>query len=115
MTDQLAATIRADLRAAADPSRAAGQQAYMKSAMPFLGVRVPQARMIARRAAAGITDAASLRATALQLWDGAEHREERCSGSRPARVRGGTAPGRLRRSSREAPRRRLDRSGQVLR
>ncbi|WP_426325676.1 DNA alkylation repair protein [Microbacterium sp. E-13] len=77
MTDQLAATIRGYLRAAADPSRAAGQQAYMKSAMPFLGVRVPQARMIARRAAAGITDAASLRATALQLWDGAEHREER--------------------------------------
>ncbi len=77
MTDQLAATIRAGLRAAAVPSRAAGQQAYMKSAMPFLGVRVPEARSVAKRAAAGITDAASLRATALLLWDDAEHREER--------------------------------------
>jgi 3-methyladenine DNA glycosylase AlkD len=77
VTDDLAAQVRADLRAAADPSRAAGQQAYMKSAMPFLGVRVPEARRVAKRAAAGVTDAASLRASALELWDGAGHREER--------------------------------------
>lgn len=37
----LVAEIRAALRAAADPARAAGQQAYMKSAMPFLGVQNP--------------------------------------------------------------------------
>lgn len=49
----------------------------MKSAMPFLGVRVPEARRVATRAAAGMTDAASLRASALELWDGAWHREER--------------------------------------
>jgi 3-methyladenine DNA glycosylase AlkD len=77
VTDQLAQRIRADLRAAAEPARAAGQQAYMKSAMPFLGVRVPEARLVARRAAAGITDAASLRATALELWETAAYREER--------------------------------------
>jgi 3-methyladenine DNA glycosylase AlkD len=73
----LAAQIRAELRAGADPSRAAGQQAYMKSEMPFLGVRVPQARLIAHTAAKKVTDAAQLRATALLLWDEASAREER--------------------------------------
>jgi 3-methyladenine DNA glycosylase AlkD len=73
----LAAQIRAELRADADPSRAAGQQAYMKSEMPFLGVRVPQARLIARRSAQEVTDAAHLRETALLLWDEASAREER--------------------------------------
>lgn len=73
----LAARIRADLRAVADPGRAVGQQAYMKSAMPFLGVRVPDVRRIARAAAAGETDGAALRAVARTLWDDATHREER--------------------------------------
>lgn len=49
----------------------------MKSAMPFLGVRVPEVRQIATRLADGITDASSLRATAVQLWDDARYREER--------------------------------------
>ena len=74
---ELADGIRLGLRAAADPSRAAGQQAYMKSAMPFLGVRVPDARRVVRSAARGEKDAARLRAAALELWDGAAYREER--------------------------------------
>ncbi|MFT4230018.1 MAG: DNA alkylation repair protein [Microbacterium sp.] len=69
--------IRAGLRAAADPARAQGQQAYMKSEMPFLGVTVPDARRIARAAAKGVTDAGVLRAAARTLWDEASHREER--------------------------------------
>ena len=69
--------IRASLRAAADPSLAPGQQAYMKSAMPFLGVRVPEARRIVRARLKGETDAAALRAAAVELWDAASHREER--------------------------------------
>ncbi len=74
----LADEIRAKLRAAADPARAAGQQAYMKSAMPFLGVRVPEARLIARTAAAaGERDADALCETARGMWDAASHREER--------------------------------------
>jgi 3-methyladenine DNA glycosylase AlkD len=73
----LAARIRADLRAVADPSRAAGQQAYMKSAMPFLGVRVPDVRRIARSAAAGEADGIALQTVARTLWDDATHREER--------------------------------------
>ena len=44
----LIAAIRKALRAEADPTRAAGAQAYMKSAMPFLGVPVPRVRAITR-------------------------------------------------------------------
>lgn len=69
--------IRAELRAAADPSRAPGQQAYMKSEMPYLGVRVPDARRIARAAARGVESPGHLRAAARELWDAATHREER--------------------------------------
>lgn len=49
----------------------------MKSAMPFLGVRVPDVRHLSREAARGVTDADELREAALDLWRGAEHREER--------------------------------------
>jgi 3-methyladenine DNA glycosylase AlkD len=76
MTD-LVADIRAALRAHADPQRAPGQQAYMKSTMPFLGVRVPVARRIARASAAHVTQGDLLREAARVLWDTAEHREER--------------------------------------
>lgn len=69
--------IRARLRAAADPSRAAGQQAYLKSDLPFLGVRVPDTRRIARAVVAGEPDAAVIIEDAQQLWDVASHREER--------------------------------------
>lgn len=48
----------------------------MKSAMPFLGVRVPDARRIAHVAARGADDA-TLRAASRILWDDATHREER--------------------------------------
>lgn len=73
----LVADIRSALRASADPHRAVGQQAYMKSAMPFLGVSVPETRNIAGKAAQGVTDASALRAAAATLWDEASHREER--------------------------------------
>lgn len=76
MSEQLVDRIRQDLRDIADPERAPGQQAYMKSVMPFLGVRVPDARRAATQAAKG-TDAATLLTAATELWDTAEHREER--------------------------------------
>ncbi|HEX5857712.1 MAG TPA: DNA alkylation repair protein [Microbacterium sp.] len=75
--DDLVRGIRVSLQDAADPRRAAGQQAYMKSAMPFLGVGVPQTRRIARAAAKGVRGAAVLRGAARRLWDEAAHREER--------------------------------------
>jgi len=48
---ELIAAIRAELQVAADPARAAGTQAYMKSEMPSLGVRVPSVRRIVATAA----------------------------------------------------------------
>ena len=74
---EVTAAIRGELRAAADPERAAGQQAYMKSAMPFLGVRVPNARRIALRHVRGIHDAQLLLRTSRVLWNEARFREER--------------------------------------
>ena len=71
------AQLRAELRAAADPARAPGQQAYMKSVMPFLGVTVPQVRRLARAAAKTLPDAAAVLVVARELWDAATHREER--------------------------------------
>lgn len=89
LESDLVDAIRADLRDRADPVRAAGQQAYMKSAMPFFGVPVPEARRIARKHAKDVRDAAGLRAAASTLWDEATHREERYAamallGVRPA-------------------------------
>lgn len=73
----LADSIRAALREVADPTIAPGQQAYMKSEMPFLGVKVPVVRRLARQLARGRKDADEVRASALELWRGATHREER--------------------------------------
>jgi len=75
----LIATVRADLRAAADPVRAPQMQAYMKSAMPYLGVRGPEVRRIVHAAAKVrppvTTDA--LARTAAAMWREAAYREER--------------------------------------
>ncbi len=51
----------------------------MKSAMPFLGVAVPDVRRITRAQvkAAQIVDGGTLRDAALTLWDDAAYREER--------------------------------------
>ena len=66
------------MAAAADPRRAAGQQAYMKSAMPFYGLLLPQVRTITARVFdSSDLDCAAWRATILQLWRGARRREER--------------------------------------
>jgi len=75
--DLLLSSIRAELREQADPALAPGQQAYMKSAMPFLGVRVPAVRAVVRQLAKGETDAAMVQDAALMLWRNAEFREER--------------------------------------
>ena len=75
----LVGTIRSDLGRAADPTRAPQMQAYMKSAMPYLGVPLPVTRRIARSAAAGCppSDVADLFASATALWRTATYREER--------------------------------------
>jgi 3-methyladenine DNA glycosylase AlkD len=70
--------LRTELAAAANPARAAGMQAYMKSTMPYYGVSLPEVRAISRR----VFDGAEMtcdewRATVLQMWRGARRREER--------------------------------------
>ncbi|MCR1784369.1 DNA alkylation repair protein [Nocardioides carbamazepini] len=75
----LSAAVRTTLRAAADASLAPGQQAYMKSAMPFLGVRGPEVRRLTRALVReqAVREPAVLVAAARELWDDATHREER--------------------------------------
>jgi 3-methyladenine DNA glycosylase AlkD len=76
---ELVSAIRSRLRDAADPARAAGAQAYLKSEMPSLGVRVPEVRRIVKAAAKELPPRSlqELRSTALELWRGAGCREER--------------------------------------
>lgn len=53
-------------------------QAYMKSAMPFLGVPAPERRRCVRRALdAAPLDPGAWRVAVLELWRDATHREER--------------------------------------
>ncbi|PQZ54112.1 MULTISPECIES: DNA alkylation repair protein [unclassified Microbacterium] len=88
----LVQSIRSALRDEADPELAPAQQAYMKSALPFLGVRVPRVRAVTRGLAREVTAAAVLCGTALVLWREAAYREERYAASalmalRPVRAR----------------------------
>jgi 3-methyladenine DNA glycosylase AlkD len=76
---QLVEAIRTGLRRLAEPARAPQMQAYMKSEMPYLGVRVPQVRALVRAEAKARPPQSteSLVATIRALWDGASFREER--------------------------------------
>jgi 3-methyladenine DNA glycosylase AlkD len=76
---EVAEEIRGELRAQADPERARGMQAYMKSSMPYLGVPVPNVRKLTRAAAVRYPprDLDDLRRTAEALWRSASYREER--------------------------------------
>ncbi len=71
--------VRAALKAQADPERARGAQAYMKSAMPYYGVRTPVMRRAVREifAAHPIATADEWRDAFIRIWRGATHREER--------------------------------------
>lgn len=79
MAPALVTAIRSGLRAVAEPERAPGMQAYMRSEMPFLGVRLPVVRRIVRAAvAADPPDGLpGLLAAATTLWRAAAFREER--------------------------------------
>jgi 3-methyladenine DNA glycosylase AlkD len=76
---QLTDTVRRELAAAGDPSRAPAMQAYMKSEMPYYGVRLPDVRRICRPifAAHPIESAGAFDDTVERLFVGATHREER--------------------------------------
>lgn len=75
--DAVVADVRAELWAAADPDRAPAMQAYMKSALPYYGVSMPQCRRLWRRCFdVALTNEQWLAAQNL-LWDEADYREER--------------------------------------
>jgi 3-methyladenine DNA glycosylase AlkD len=71
--------LRRRLWAAADPAKAPAMQAYMKSAMPYFGVQTTPLRAVCREAFAGLafSDGESWRRAVLEIWRGAEYREER--------------------------------------
>jgi 3-methyladenine DNA glycosylase AlkD len=76
---RLATRIRAELAAAADAASAPGMQAYMKSTMPYRGVRTPELRAICRRVFAEhpLASSEEWQAAVLELWRRARFREER--------------------------------------
>ncbi len=75
----LATSVRAALAEAADPARAPGMQAYMKSAMPYLGVSAVPLRQVCRELFNGLSwdNAHDWQADVLAIWRRAEFREER--------------------------------------
>ncbi len=76
---KLANTIRRELAGAANPEKAPGMQAYMKSVMPYRGVKMPQLRAICKRVFAehALASCEEWQAAVLELWRGAKFREER--------------------------------------
>lgn len=67
------------MAAQADPERAAGQQRYMKSAMPYYGLVTPKVREVVKTAVAEfpLPDRQAWLDAISALWDEATHREER--------------------------------------
>lgn len=76
---ELIAAVRAELARVADSTKAPAMQAYMKSAMPYLGVPAPALRQVCRAvfAARPLASFEEWHDTALALWREASHREER--------------------------------------
>ncbi len=79
MTSPLLQELRNALRQAGDPHKASGMQAYMKSTMPYWGVQTPMRRKICREIFPKfpLDTAEAWQQAVLDLWDGAERREER--------------------------------------
>jgi len=83
------ADLRVELTAAGDPQRAADQQRYMKSAMPYYGISAPDLRVLLRPhlKAFAPADRDEWETTVRTWWDGATHREERYAALALARHR----------------------------
>lgn len=75
----LGTLLRKKLREVADPARAPGMQAYMKSGMPYLGVQAVPLRKVCRAVFGGLSwrDSGAWQRDVLALWRGAAFREER--------------------------------------
>ena len=70
--------VRGALAGTGDPERAAQQQAYMKSELPYLGLGAPALRALLRPVLAEhrFIDRAQWEVAVLELWEDATHREE---------------------------------------
>lgn len=75
---ELVHAIRSGLARHADPERAAGQQAYMKSPIPYHGITTPDLRALMKPLLAGfvLPDRTAWESAILTLWDEVTHREE---------------------------------------
>jgi 3-methyladenine DNA glycosylase AlkD len=76
---ELVTAVREGLAALADPAKAPEMQRYMKSEMPYRGVPKPERGALAKRLFAEhvLSDVDAFVATTLELWRGAQFREER--------------------------------------
>jgi 3-methyladenine DNA glycosylase AlkD len=72
------AELRAELAEAGDPEKAAAQQRYMKSSMPYHGLAAPELRALLRPHLLAFAPAnrAAWERAVRSFWDDATHREE---------------------------------------
>jgi 3-methyladenine DNA glycosylase AlkD len=81
VTHPVVDAVRTALAGAGDPLRAASQQAYMKSSMPYRGLTSPELKALLRPILADpayrIESRGDWEGAVRELWDGATHREER--------------------------------------
>jgi 3-methyladenine DNA glycosylase AlkD len=77
--NRLVRAARKALREVADPAKAPIMQAYMKSAMPYLGIQATPLRRVAKATFAKhkVDSFDEWRDAVLELWRGARYREER--------------------------------------
>src|SRR5690349_10210292 len=77
--DALLTRLRAAFREIADPARAPGMQAYMKSSMPYHGASATAMRTVCKCVFAHLElrSAAAWRRQVLAIWRQAHYREER--------------------------------------
>lgn len=88
--DALVTSVRAALAEIADPARAPGMRAYMKSTMPYRGVPVPVVRATVRRLLREnpLTSRSDWEGAVRRLFDEARFREERYAALAVAGARG---------------------------
>jgi len=86
----LCRALRAGLEERADPAKAPGMQAYMKSEMPYAGVQTPALRSLCREVfeAHPLGTRSRWMDTVLALWRRARYREERYAAITLAAFRG---------------------------
>ena len=79
MNTQLILDVRQALADNANPDKADGMRAYMKSEMPFRGVQKPARRKLLREVlkSSPLADRQAWQDTVFELWRNAEYREER--------------------------------------